>query len=75
MVQIKKNGRDLFFYICVLLWIGSFSLLGLWLVMRSYTPIPAAAELAGAVLGWTMVLLIIASISGCIYILRLMLRA
>lgn len=75
MEPIKKNARDPFFYICVLLWAVSLSLLGLWLVMRSYTPIPAAAELAGAVLGWTMVLLIIASISGCIYILRLMLRA
>jgi hypothetical protein len=75
MTKIKKSGRDPVFYICVILWAVSFSLLGLWLVFRSYTPIPAAAEVAGMVLGWAMVLLIIASIWGCYYIIHLFIRA
>lgn len=74
MKKIKKKERDPYFYICVLLWAISFSLLGIWLVFRSYTPIPAAAEVAGMVLGWAMVLLIIASIWGCLYIIHLFIR-
>ena len=74
MEKIKKNARDPFFYICARLGVISVSLLGMWLVFRSYTPIPAAAEMAGMVLGWAMVFLIIASIWGCLYIIHLVIR-
>jgi hypothetical protein len=74
MVKIKKDERDLFFYILVLLWAASFSLVGLWLVFRSYTPVPASAEVADFVLGWAMIVLIIASISGCLFVIRLFFR-
>jgi hypothetical protein len=75
METIKKNRRDLFFYIIVLTWAVFFSLLGFWLVTRFYTPIPAAAQMAGIVLSWAMILLIIASILVCLYIIRLFIRA
>jgi len=75
MTKVKETRRNLFFYIIFILWAISFSLLGLWLVFRSYTPIPAAAEVAGMVLFWAMVLLIISSAVGCLYIIYLFIRA
>jgi hypothetical protein len=75
MAKIKNTRRDLFFYISVLLWAVSFSLLGMWLAFRSYTPVPAAVQMAGTVLSWAMVLLVIASIWGCLYIIHLIIRA
>ncbi len=75
MARIKKKERDLFLTVIVLLWALTFSLFALGLVFRSYAPIPASAEMAGIVLGWAMVLLIIASILVCLYIVRLFYRA
>lgn len=74
MSNVKKNENDLFFYICILLWALSISFFGLWLAFRSYTPIPAAASMAALVLNGAMVLLIAASIWGCIYIIHLITR-
>ena len=75
MERIKKRERDLFLYVIILLWGLTFSLFVLWLVFRSYAPIPASAQIAGLVLTWAMVLMIIASILACLYIIRIFYRA
>jgi polyferredoxin len=74
MTKKEKKESNLVFNILILLWVLSFFLLGVWFLFRSYTPVPASAEIADTVQILAMVLFIVASIAGCIYIVRLMVR-
>ena len=68
-----KQKTDIFLHILVL-WIVSLFLLGIGILFRSYTPVPASALIAGGVQTLAMVMLIVASIAGCIYIALLIHR-
>jgi hypothetical protein len=68
MAVRKKQENDVFLTALIVFWIISLCLMGIGLLFTSYTPVPASAQIAGSVQTLAMVMLIIASIAGCIYI-------
>jgi hypothetical protein len=71
MTGQKKQENDIFLSVLVVFWIISLCLVGIGLLFTSYTPVPASAQIAGFIQTSGMVMLIVASIAGCIYIARL----
>ncbi|HVP94746.1 MAG TPA: hypothetical protein VMS89_06180 [Methanoregulaceae archaeon] len=71
----EQKESDRFLTILVLLWVLSIGLVGIGILFRSYTPVPASAMIAGTVQTLAMVMLIIASIAGCIYVALLIHRS
>jgi hypothetical protein len=74
MTVREKQKTDIFLHILAMLWIVSLFLLGIGILFQSYTPVPASALIAGGVQTLAMVMLIVASIAGCIYIALLIHR-
>ncbi len=74
MTVREKKESGVFLTILVYLWVVSLFLLGIGILFRSYTPVPASAIIAGSVQTLAMVMLIIASIAGCIYVANLIHR-
>ena len=74
MTVREKQGHDVFLTALVFLWVISLCLLGIGLLFRSYTPVPASVRIAGTVQTMALVMMIVASITGCIYIARLIHR-
>jgi hypothetical protein len=74
MTVREKQKTDVFLHILAILWIVSLFLLGIGILFRSYTPVPASALIAAGVQTFAMVMLIVASIAGCIYIALLIHR-
>ncbi|HTY15172.1 MAG TPA: hypothetical protein VMC42_05645 [Methanoregulaceae archaeon] len=74
MTGRKKQENDVFLSVLVVFWVISLFLIGISLLFRSYTPVQASVQVAGSVQTLAMVMLIVASIAGCIYIARLIHR-
>ena len=74
MTRRKKQENDVFLSVLVVIWVISLCLMGIGLLFTSYTPVPASAQIAGSVQTLAMVMLILASIAGCIYIAHLIHR-
>jgi hypothetical protein len=74
MTVREKPKTDVFLHILAMLWIVALFLLGIGILFRSYTPVPASALIAGSVQTLAMVMLIVASVAGCIYIALLIHR-
>lgn len=74
MTVREKQKNDVFLHILAMLWIVALFLLGIGILFRSYTPVPASALIAGSVQTLAMVMLIVASVAGCIYIALLIHR-
>ncbi len=74
MTGQTKQENDIFLRALVVFWVVSLFLMGIGLLFTSYTPVQASAQIAGFVQTLGMVMLIVASIAGCIYIAHLIHR-